>query len=346
MEVDKNEWEAIQKALQQWEQNGDLPPEKVSDLKNTIVLRRTEREQIAQYFFFVALFCTLMAFGAIFINEKLLERIKLYFSWNDWAIAFITAALAVIWFIYVGRKRTRLSLIAYEVNMVLGGLSVLTSLIYVCKQFHTDQSFVAFFSLSFISLGILSVIFRSLALWIGALLSLVAWFGAFTTWQSTNDLFLAMNYPLRYTVFGGLMVLLSFVQFRIPRLVYAQRVTYITGMFVFFTAIWGLSVFGNYNTLVRWQQVRQVHVLAYSVIFAAAASLSFYLGVRFRDDLAKDLGVLFLLINLYTRYFEYFWDTMNKGIFFLILAITFGFLGWWLERKKKHKSETTPVTPS
>jgi len=25
---------------------------------------------------------------------------------------------------------------------------------------------------------------------------------------------------------------------------------------------------------------------------------------------------------------------MNKGIFFLLLAITFGFLGWWLERKR------------
>jgi len=40
-------------------------------------------------------------------------------------------------------------------------------------------------------------------------------------------------------------------------------------------------------------------------------------------------------VNLYTRYFEYFWDGMNKGLFFLILAIAFGFTGWFLDRKTK-----------
>ena len=338
MEVDKNEWAAIQSALEEWERTGKLSAEQAGDLKKTVVIKRTDREQIAQYFFFIALFCALMAFGAIFLNEKLLEKIKLYFSWNDLAIAAITAVLSVIWFLYVGRKRTRLSLVAYEIYMVLGGLSVLTSLIYVCKQIGTDKTYTTFLSLSCIILTILSMIFRSRSLWIGAIISFISWFGAFSTWQSANNLFLGMNYPVRYAVLGLLLMAVAVVQMRIVRVAFAHRITYIMGLFLFFIALWCVSIFGNYNTIVGWQQVRQVHVLAYSIVFGLAAALSFYLGIRFKEDLAKDFGVLFLLINLYTRYFEYFWDSMNKGIFFLILAITFGFLGWWLERKK-HASE-------
>ena len=66
-----------------------------------------------------------------------------------------------------------------------------------------------------------------------------------------------------------------------------------------------------------------------------ASAVTFYLGVRYNDDIARDFAVLFLLINLYTRYFEYFWDSMNKGLFFLVLALTFGVLGRWLEKKKR-----------
>ena len=337
MEVDKNDWEAIQDALSAWEQAGKLSSEQVADLKKSVVVKRTEREQIAQYFFFIALFCTLLAFGAIFLNEKLLEKIKIYFSWNDLAIALITAALSVAWFLYVGRKRTRLSLAAYETNMVLGGLSVLTSLIYICKQIGAEKTYITFLSLSFISLGILSVMFRSRALWIGALLSLIGWFGSFSTWAGANNLFLGMNYPVRFTALGLIMLGFAMLQIRIVRLAYSQRITYVVSLFLFFVALWCVSIFGNYNSIMGWQQVRQVHVLAFAIIFGVAAALSFYLGLRYKEDLAKDFGVLFLLINLYTRYFEYFWDSMNKGIFFLILAITFGFLGWWLERKKHPK---------
>lgn len=335
MEVDKNDKEVIGRALTDWEQEGHLTAEQAARLRKTIKVKQGDHEQIAQYFFFIALFCTLMAFGAIFINEKLLERIKLYFSWNDLAVAAITAILAVLWFIYVGRKRTRLSLVAYEIYMVLGGLSVLTSLIYICKQLRTD-TYTSFLLLSFFAQAVLSFIFRSRALWIGSILAFIGWFWNFSTWQSTNNLFLGMNYAVRYTVIGLIIVGLSIAQARVSKLAYSQRITYVMGMFLFFTALWCVSIFGNYNSIDRWQQVRQVHVLAYSVLFGFAAAASFYLGIRYKEDLAKDFGVLFLLINLYTRYFEYFWDSMNKGIFFLILAITFGFLGWWLERKKRH----------
>ena len=335
MEVDKHERKLLETAIGEWTASGKLSEEQASDLNATLVNKHTERQQVAQYFFFIALFCTLMAFGAIFLNEKLLEKIKHYFSWNDLSIAVITATLSGLWFGYTARKRRRMNPAAYEVNMVLGGLSVLTSLLYLCKEFHIDATYTAFLSLSLPIIAALSFALRSRSLWIGTILLAVGWFGSLSTWQNEGNLFLGMNYPMRYTVFGLLIIAVSLLQTQIKLISFAQRITYTAGLILFFLGLWGISIFGNYSTLVGWQQVRQIHVVAYSIVFAAASAISFFLGVKYKDDLARDFGVLFLLINLYTRYFEYFWDTMNKGIFFTVLAITFGLLGTWLERKRK-----------
>lgn len=335
MKADKHETELLNRALSEWAGDGLLTSEQADILRRSITPRQTSRQQIAQYFFFIALFCTLMAFGAIFINEKLLEKIKAYFSLTDLTIAIITAGLGALWFWYVGKKIKHISATPYEIYMVLGGLAILTSLIYLCKYFHIDGTYTAFLSMALPVLMVLSISFRSKALWIGSVIASVAWFYSFSRWLGHDHRFLGMNYPVRFTAFGMAIIGVSYIQQFFAPAQFARRITYVSGMMLFFTALWQVSVFGNYNSLADWQQVRQVHVLAYSLVFGLAAAGSFYLGIRFKDDIARDFGVLFLLINLYTRYFEYFWDAMNKGIFFLILAITFGLLGWLLERRRK-----------
>ena len=344
MEVDKTEIKILERALDEWTQKGLLTNDKATELKETIVPRQTDRQQVAQYFFFIALFCILLAFGAIFINEKILEKIKAYFSWSNLVISLITAALSAIWFWYIGKKRNKLNPAAYETYMVLGGLSILTSLLYICKEINADTSYTAFLALSFIALIPLSTLLRSQALWIGAILAAICWFGIFSIVQSKDNLFLSMNYPLRYTVLGGIILIAALLQGHIKALAFTKGVTYVTGLILLFTGLWAVSIFGNYNTLAEWEKIRQIHVLAYSIVFGLAAVASFYLGIRYKDSIARDFGMLFLLINLYTRYFEFFWDAMNKGIFFLILAITFGFVGWWLDKKKGFRIKANPVT--
>lgn len=335
MEVDKHDYKVIQQAISNWEDKGLLSTDKALELRQSVSNGDTDRRQIAQYFFFIALFCILLAFGALFLNEKLLEKIKVYFSWNDLVISMISMLLSILWFWYTGYKRKNISTGAYEVYMVLGGLSVLTSLVYLCKELHIDKTYTAFLSMALPALLVLAPILRSKSLWIGTIVTAVAWFGSFSSWQGQNNLFWGMNYPVRFTVFGLVILGISLLQGKIKQIEYSQKITYLAGLLLFFTGLWAVSIFGNFNTLVGWQAVRQINVLIYSIVFGLCSALSFYLGIKFKDEAARDIGVLFLIINLYTRYFEYFWDTMNKGLFFLILAITFGFLGWWLERKKK-----------
>ena len=43
--------------------------------------------------------------------------------------------------------------------------------------------------------------------------------------------------------------------------------------------------------------------------------------------MSRGFGLTFLFINLYTRFFEHFWDHMHKAIFFALLAVSFWCLG-------------------
>lgn len=342
MELDKEEYEVVRRAIDEWERGGKLPPEVASDLRSDMVVRRNDRQQLAQYFFFIALSCTLLAFAAIFLSEKLLERIKAYFAWNDLAVAGITAVLSASWFWYIGRARKETRSSAYEIYMALGGLSVLTCLVYVCKSAQADTTYyTGFLALSAMALLALGAAMRSTVLWLGGLLAATAWFGAFTAGFEQSYLFWGMNYPVRYVVFGALLLVSSFALRGLKQVAFAHQLTYVIALAVFFLALWAVTVFGNFNSLERWQHARQSQIIIYSVFLAIAAGLSFFLGIRFRDNAARDFGIIFLLVNLYTRYFEYFWDTMNKGIFFLVLAITFGVLGRWLERKSKAAAKAT-----
>ena len=42
-------------------------------------------------------------------------------------------------------------------------------------------------------------------------------------------------------------------------------------------------------------------------------------------------GISFLAINLYTRYFEFFWDGLHKVVFFLVLAASLALIGRYAE---------------
>ncbi|MGY0038547.1 hypothetical protein [Pedobacter sp. NJ-S-72] len=68
---------------------------------------------------------------------------------------------------------------------------------------------------------------------------------------------------------------------------------------------------------------------------------SIFVGLKYRDDIAREFGITFLFINLYTRYFEYFWDSWHKALFFSVLAASFWLIGrkaekiWNVEFLKK-----------
>ncbi len=332
MELDEHEYKTLERALNDWQESGNISAEKKAELLQTVKVKRAE-QQIAQYFFIIAISCALLAFAAIFIDDKLLETLKKYFSLSNIFIAGISGLLSFSWFYYIHKKRKQFSQFTYEVYVVLGGLTSLTSLVYFCKDFVGTQ-YTTVFMLATLLLFAISIFTRSLALWFAALIALCGWFGAVTSAHNVGGYFLHTNYPVRYALLGAVILFVSFLMKNIKAISFFARPTYVFGLLVLLSALWGVSVFGNYSDFDTWRASRQVQMLGYVFVFAAIAGAAFYLGIKNKDDYSRDLGILFLLLNIYTRYFEYFWGNMNKGIFFLVLAVSFWVVGKWIERRK------------
>ena len=339
MELDKQEQEIVHHAIEEWTVNGLLTPEHAERLNATILPKKNDRQQLAHYFFIIAVSCALLAFGALFIDEKLLLQLQRTFLLQNLTIAIGATLLSILSFWQARKRKSKVPVATYEIYLLPGALTALIALVYFCKDVGNGTSYTIFLGLAILLFVSLSAAFRSQLLWVVGILAAMGWFGAFTSAFSANNLFLGMNYPVRFTVFGLLLLLLSVLQRTVPRLFFANKLTYHAGLLICFTGLWGMSVFGNYNTLERWQEVRQTQVLGFAILFGIVTAITLYLGVRYRDIAVRDYSILFLLLNLYTRYFEYFWNSMSKGIFFLVLAASFWLVGRWLNKRKEKKTD-------
>lgn len=73
--------------------------------------------------------------------------------------------------------------------------------------------------------------------------------------------------------------------------------------------------------------------LDWVLAFTAACIAQIVAGARLRDTRFTGFGIVFLAIDLYTRYFEHFWDRLSAGTFFLLGGALAMFLGYAFERQ-------------
>jgi len=335
MQADKEDIRTINEAIDTWLGEGLIDAGLAAKLRSSLEQKHSERAQLAQYFFIIAISSALLAAGALLINEKLLERLRRMFLLSNYAIAFAAAALAVAGFWYARHRRRAVTVTAYETYMLPGALSSFVALVYLCKEWGNGEGYTLFTGLCAVLFFGLSLMFRSRLLWIVFIASIMGWYGAFSTIFSSGNLFLGMNYPMRFTIFGILVTAFSFLVKRIRGIEAMHPITYQAGLLIFYTGLWGISVFGNYGTIAGWQEVRQLVMLPFAIGSGLITAAGLWIGIRREDPSLRDFSILFLLLNLYTRYFEYFWDRMNQGIFYLILAVSFGLLARWLSKSAK-----------
>lgn len=140
--------------------------------------------------------------------------------------------------------------------------------------------------------------------------------------------YLGMNYPMRFVLFGIVLIGVSSYVFRHGAkwadFLISSR---IIGLLYLFISLWIMSIFGNYGEAESWARAKQIELFHWSLLFGVASIVSIYHGVKYDDGITRGFGITFLFINLYTRFFEYFWEDAHKAIFFALLAISFWYLG-------------------
>jgi hypothetical protein len=212
---------------------------------------------------------------------------------------------------------------------------------------------------------LLGLWFPSALVWVFGLLSLGAWMGTETGYVSGHGMyFLGMNYPLRFVIFGGALTLLgvagqhaavhtetSSSRFK-DRLLSMSPQTKVIGLLNLFIALWIMSIFGNYGDMTQWQKARQYELLHWSILFGAASIAAIWYGLKRDDGVLRGFGLTFLFINLYTRFFEYFWDPVHKAAFFAVLAVSFWYLGsraeaiWRFGQRRLQSNSGVQPTPA
>jgi hypothetical protein len=327
MKVTRSQSKFLASALSHWRDSGALDPETSTRLLSDISVEPFDWKRLAKYSFWVAIACIIIAVGSVLADRILLDLIERIFNASAVlkCVACSAAAAALYYFGFLRRRLHPTNIFSNEAILFLGVLATAGAVYQFGSAIDTGSGhFSVLLLLSFFIYALIGYFGRSALVWIFAIASFGAWMGTETGYASGwGAYYLGMNYPLRFVVLGALLTGVAlFLQGW-----FFERVTLIMGLLYLFIALWILSIFGNYGDMTSWSSVKQYELLPYGILFGAAAYAAIWHGLRFDNGVTKGFGLTFLFINLYTRYFEFFWDSIHKAIFFALLAISFWFIG-------------------
>jgi hypothetical protein len=331
LNIDKQESEFLNDTISHWEKHHLVDAQQAETLRNSYEVKGFDWMRLAKYSIWVALFCGAIAIGSLIVDDAVISWIKNLYDTPDIVISILSAVAAVGLF-YLGRIREKQfpeKIFSNEATIFLGVFFTASSIAYLGKTFDNGSGhYSILFLVSVFVYGFLAYRMNSRLIWLFALVSLGSWFGTETGYQTNWALyFLGMNYPLRFVLFGLLLVGACHLLKGRKWFAYFWELTYVVGMLYLFMSLWLLSIFGNYGSLDVWWQIKQISLFYWGIISAVVAGLFMLYGLKYKDVIAREFGITFLIIFLYTKYFEYFWDHTNKTLFFAILALSFWLIG-------------------
>lgn len=339
MKLDKKEAELIDRAIQHWQQEGIVDELTGNKMRKSYDLDDDNSNVISTYALVASVSCGLLAFGALVMDEKWIELIRRKFGFSEIVVGMCFFLLSAV-FVYFSSRRKRnrpdapSSNEAFNITIVL---SLAVAVAYIGRSIgYQDGNYAPIILLASMLYGAAGFFLRSRLLWAAMLVGLAGWWGAQTYyWSKGADYFFNMNYALRMTVFGVAVLGLQFITEQLKRLAVFAKITQVLGWVFFLVAAWSLSVMGNSSSFDVWWQVRQGKLWYWALAFTLLLIVLVLYAFRKKDPFLRDITLVFFLVNIYTRYFEYFWDKTNRGLFFAILAFSFWWIGKAAERWRK-----------
>jgi hypothetical protein len=331
LNFDKQESDFLTRVISDWEKQDLIDAGQAEKLRNSYEVKGFDWMRLAKYSFWIALVCGAASFAFLIVNDTIVNWLKKLYYTPDIIISILSAVMAAFLFLW-GRRREKRSpekVFSNEAVIFTGVLFTACCIAYLGKTFDNGSGhYSILFLISVFVYGFLAYRLDSKLIWLFALVSLGSWFGTETGYQTHwSDYFLGMNYPLRFVVFG--LVLVSACHLLRNKKWFSNfwELTYVIGLLYLFLALWLLSIFGNYGSIDSWWKVKQIGLFYWGIISGAMAVGFMLYGLKNKDVIAREFGITFLLIFIYTKYFEYFWDSTNHTLFFGILAVSFWLIG-------------------
>ena len=345
MKLNKGKAKVVQKAVEAWREEGVLTAAESKRLLDHLEVVSFDWKRLARYSFWAALACIVISIGSVLMDQQLMQLLEFLFNLPSWGkcAALGLAAAGAYYFGVTRRRQFPQKVFSNEAVFFLGVLATAGSIAYLGKAIDTHSGhFSLLILLACVVYGVLGITLDSKLIWVFAILSLGSWFGTETGYESGwGAYYLGMNYPLRFVAFGLVLTLASWLFLKNDKLKSFFGSTYNLGLLYLFIALWILSIFGNYGDMDSWYRVKQYELFGWSLLFGAVSGVVLFHGLKYDNASSRGFAITFLAINLYTRFFEYLWDSLHKAIFFALLGLSLWGLGvkaesiWNLGRPKK-----------
>ena len=331
MKLPRKQATVVCDAIEQWRGDGVLPDAQAATLADTIEVQYFDWRKLAKYSFWIALFSIVASVSAALSDQMLRDLLKVLLEAPATAkcVALSLVAAGLYRWGLARRQQAPDAVYRNEAIFFLGVLATAGAISQLGIALDTGSGhFSLLLLLSFLVYAVLGVMLESNLIWVFSLASLGGWMGTETGYMSGwGAYYLGMNYPLRFVFFGGLLTGCALALETHPTGQRFFRSTLVIGLLCLFIALWIMSIFGNYGDMHSWEQVKQIKLFQWSILFGVVAGWAIYHGLRHDNDITKGFGITFLGINLYTRFFELFWNNLHKALFFALLAASFWYIG-------------------
>lgn len=329
--INKRNHKFLLKLFPRLVEEGTITKEESDNILSTIIPLPFDWKRLARYSLWVAVISLVISISAIFSDAWLIHLLSLLFTTP--AVTKMIASAVIAVFCYsigtVRRVNKPQNIYTNEAIMFLGVLANGVTIFWLGNVLGLDADhFSLLVLLASICYGVLGFFLQSQLIWCFAFLSLGGWLGLETGYMSGwGAYFLGFNYPLRFVLFGIVSLFFTILLRKKTLFQPFYNVTRNLGLLYLFLALWMMSIFGNYGDMTAWYKVKQIELFYWSLLFGCASFIAIYLGCKWDEPAFRGFGITFLFINLYTRFFELFWDKLHTAIFFFILALSLWLLG-------------------
>lgn len=282
----------------------------------------------------------IMITGIIMVSIGFISFISIYI-FSLYFIAFLFTALFLSGFIIdevfkrkeIYLPKTSSAIIAVSSIFLSADIFTISYIIT-----HNKDNFLFLSLISIIIFFIIAYIKRNYAVLSIAVIGLITWYG-FEGFDIIPEMTLNINNYIRFISMSMLIFLIGITDInkRLGEKYYRFSMIYYTIGLLYINIIFAImSIYGN-NTYPIIFKDKSLILLIYSILFLLFDIITLIIGYKLKISLVVKYSIFFIILNMYIRYFEYFYLKMNIWIFFIILGMTTIFIGVIIERIIKYK---------
>ncbi|MCM2678927.1 hypothetical protein [Echinimonas agarilytica] len=350
MKIKAKEKRLLKRALSEWAESEFLSEQQRDQCEKSIEVAGFDWHRFAQYMLWAALLSLAISLVSLVLDDWLMALIKRIFNATELSKAAVSGGFGLS--LLMGAKyfaklspRQRLT---FETLIVISAMFLSTSAYFGIQSFYGELMIRPYVLLLVLLYAAMSYVFGSQILWSTTLVMLTVLFALNLSDVERGFLpSFATSVALRLVLLGGLVTVLSFWQTS-HRTLGFQLISRHFSAVLALVALWVMSFTGLsedtslFGTLELWP---------WWVVAVGVAFMVLVAGLKCHDSVLSQVGILFVLLNIYTRFIELAWFHWSKTVFFAVLGLSLWAIGhfserlWLIQSKPKARAETTNGRP-